>query len=110
MMEESMKRSILIQVAALFVLFVTSSVVLAYGSHTFTGKIVSVDPKAQTVVVKASSGEKTFHMEKSTTINVGTSTKLDDLQAGQDVTISYSTSGSKNMAKSIKAMAVHASK
>ncbi len=99
-----MKRSILIQVAALFVLFVTSSFVLA-SSHTFTGKVVSVDPKAQTVVVKASSGEKTFHMEKSTTINVGTSTKLDDLQAGQDVTISYSMSGSKNMAKSIKAMA-----
>jgi hypothetical protein len=102
MMEESMKRSILI-VAALFALCVTSSVVLAASSHSFTGKVVSVDAKAQTLVVKGSSGEKTFHMEKSTSINVGSSTKLDDLQAGQDVTISYSTSGSKMMAKSIKA-------
>ena len=98
-----MKRSILIQVAALFVLLVTGSFLLAASSHTFTGKIVSVDAKAQTVVVKGTSGEKTFHMEKSTSINVGSSTKLEDLQAGQDVTISYSTSGSKMMAKSIKA-------
>ena len=105
-----MKRSILIQVTALLVLFVTGSVVFAYGSHTFTGKIVSVNPKTQTVVVKASSDEKVFHMEKSTSINVGTSTKLDELQKGQDVTVSYSTSGSKSMAKSIKAMAAPATK
>src|SRR5262245_17832040 len=104
MMEESMKRSILIQVAALFVLFVTSSVVLAYGSHTFTGKIVSIDPKMQTVTVKGNSGAKTFHIEKSTSINVGSSTKIDQLQSGDDVTISYTTSGSKSIAKSIKAM------
>jgi hypothetical protein len=93
----------LIQVAALFVLCLTGSFVLAMGSHTFTGKVVSVDAKAQTVVVKGTSGEKTFHMEKSTSVSVGSSTKLEDLQAGQDVTISYSTSGSKMVAKSIKA-------
>ena len=105
-----MKRSMLIQIASLFVLFVTASAVLAMGSHTFTGKVISVDPKAQTVVVKASSGEKTFHMEKSTTINVGSSRTLDQLQAGQDVTISYSTSGGKVVARSIKAAAAPAAK
>jgi hypothetical protein len=110
MMEESMKRSMLIQIASLFVLFVTASAVLAMGSHTFTGKVISVDPKAQTVVVKASSGEKTFHMEKSTAINVGSSRTLDQLQAGQDVTISYSTSGGKMVAKSIRAAAAPAAK
>jgi ABC-type molybdate transport system substrate-binding protein len=104
MMEESMKRSILIQVAALLVLCVTGSAVLAYSSHTFTGKIVSVDPKMQTVVVKGNSGEKTFHIEKATSINVGGNTKIDQLQAGQDVSVSYSVSGSKHIAKSIKAM------
>jgi hypothetical protein len=110
MMEESMKRSVLIQIASLFVLFVTASAVLAMGSHTFSGKVVSVDPKAQTIVVKATSGEKTFHMEKSTSISVGTSKTLDQLQAGQDVTISYSTSGGKMVAKSIKAAATPAAK
>jgi hypothetical protein len=104
MMEESMKRSIFM-VAALFALFVTGSVVLASSSHSFTGKVVSVDPKAETVVVKGTSGEKTFHIEKSTSINVGGSTKLDQLTAGQDVTVLYSASGSKMIAKSIKAMA-----
>lgn len=105
-----MKRSLLTQVAALFVLFVTASVLLAAGSHTFSGKVVSVDPKAQTVTVKGTSGEKTFHMEKSTTINVGSSTKLDQLTAGQDVTVSYSMSGSKSMARSIKAAPAPAAK
>ena len=100
-----MKRSILTQTFVLFVVLLTGTVVLALGSHTFTGKVVSVDSKAQTIVVKATSGEKTFHMEKSTSIDVGTSKTLDQLQAGQDVTISYSTSGGKMMAKSIKAAA-----
>lgn len=70
-------------------------------SHTLSGKIVSVDAVANTVVVKTKKGEMTLNVDPAAKIRVGKETKLADLKSGSRITVSYKMEGENKVATRI---------
>jgi hypothetical protein len=103
-MEEHMKRSMVLGIAMVFVMLMYGSAMFAFSDHTFSGRIVMVDPKLKILVVKNhNNDEVTFHIRKGTEITVGGSEKLlGELQKGEDVTVTYAMSGHLPVAKNAK--------
>ena len=73
----------------------------AMASHMLSGKIVSVDAVANTVVIKTKQGEMTLNVGPDAKIKVGKETKLADLKAGSLVKVSYKTEGEQKVASRI---------
>jgi Cu/Ag efflux protein CusF len=67
-----------------------------------TGEIVSVDPSANTVILKAKQGEMTLTVDDKTRIMAGRQHKtLADLKAGTTLKVKYQVVNGKNMASKI---------
>ena len=73
----------------------------AMSSHIFSGKIVSVNAVANTVVIKTKQGEMTLNVDPNAKIKVGKETKLADLKAGSTVKVSYKMEGAEKVATRI---------
>ena len=98
-----MKRSV-VGIAMVFVMLMYGATIFAFSDHTFSGKIMMVDPKLKILIVKnRNNDEMTFHVEKRTEILIGGSPKLlGELQKGEDVTVTYAMSGHLPIAKNAK--------
>jgi D-lyxose ketol-isomerase len=103
-MEEVMKRSMVFGVAMVFVMSMYGATIFALSEHTFSGKIMMVDPKLKIMVVKDNNNdEMTFHVRKQTEILVSGEPKLfGELRKGEDVTITYAMAGDQHVAKNAK--------
>lgn len=66
-----------------------------------SGKIVSVDAVANTLVIKGKKGDVTLNVDPAAKIHVGKETKLADLQAGTMVKVSYKMDGEQKVATKI---------
>ncbi len=99
-----MKRSMVFGVAMVFVMFMYAATIFALSEHTFSGKIMMVDPKLKIMVVKDNKNdEMTFRVQKQTEILIAGEPKLlGELHKGEDVTITYATSGDQHVAKNAK--------
>ena len=73
----------------------------AMAGHVLSGKIVSVNAVANTVVIKTKQGEMTLNVEPDAKIKVGKETKLADLKAGSTVKVSYKMEGAEKVATRI---------
>lgn len=73
----------------------------AMAGHTVSGKIVSVDAVANTIVIKNKKGEMTLNVSPDAKIHVGKETKLADLKAGSVVKVSYKMEGEQKTATRI---------
>ena len=78
-----------------------SSKPAAMAMHTVSGKIVSVDAVANTIVVKNKTGELTLNVSPDAKIHVGKESKLADLKAGSVVKVSYKMEGEQKTATRI---------
>jgi D-lyxose ketol-isomerase len=103
-MEEHMKRSITLSVAMVVVMLMYGATIFALSEHTFSGKIMMVDPKLKIMVVKDNNNEEmTFHVRKQTEILVGGAPKLfGELRKGEDITITYAMAGDQHVVKNAK--------
>lgn len=101
-----MKRSMVFGIAMVFVMLMYGTAIFALAEHTFSGKIVMVDPRLQIFIVKGSNNnEMTFHVRKGTQILIGNEPKLlGELQKGEDVTVLYGMSEHLHIAKNAKVM------
>jgi hypothetical protein len=99
-----MKRSMVLGIAMVFVMLMYGSAIFAFSDHTFSGKIMMVDPKLRILIVKnRNNDEMTFHIPKGTDITISGSEKLlSELQKGEDVTVTYTMSGHLPIAKNAK--------
>jgi len=99
-----MKRSLVLGIAMVFVMVMYGSTIFALSDHTFSGRIVMIDPKLKLLIVKnKNNDEMSFHVEKGTEILIGGSPKLlGELQKGEDVTVTYAMSGHLPIAKNAK--------
>ena len=86
-----MKRSVTLSAAMVVVILMYGATIFALSEHTFSGKIVMVDPKLKIMVVKDNNNdEMTFHVRNKTEILIGGEPKLfGELHKGEDVTITY---------------------
>jgi hypothetical protein len=102
-----MKRSMLFGIAMVFVMSMYGATIFAFAEHTFSGKIVMIDPKLKIFVVKGTDkNEMTFHVRKATEIVIGGEPKLlGELHKGEDVTVTYATAGDLHVAKNAKVIA-----
>ncbi len=78
-----------------------SSKPAAMAGHTLSGKIVSVDAVANTIVVKTKQGEMTLNVAPDAKIHVGKESKLADLKAGSVIKVSYKMEGEQKTATRI---------
>jgi hypothetical protein len=99
-----MKRSMVFGIAMVFVMLIYGATIFALADHTFSGRIVMVDPKLKLIIVKSKNNdEMSFHVEKGTEILIGGSPKLlGELEKGEDVTITYAMAGHLPIAKNAK--------
>lgn len=99
-----MKRSVVLGIAMVFVMLMYGAASFALADHTFSGKIMMVDPKLKILIVKDSNNdEMTFHIRKATEITIGGSPKLlGELQKGEVVTVTYAMSKHLPIAKNAK--------
>jgi hypothetical protein len=99
-----MKRSMVFGIAMVFVMLMYGAASFALADHTFSGKVMMVDPKLKILVVKnKNNDEMTFHIRKGTEITIGGSERLlGELQKGEDVTVTYAMSGHLPIAKNAK--------
>ena len=98
-----MKRS-MVGIAMVFVMLMYTAASFALANHTFSGKIMMVDPKLKIFIVKGTgNNEMTFHVQKATEILIGGEPRLlGELRKGEDVTVTYAMSGDMHVAKNIK--------
>ena len=73
----------------------------AMAGHFLSGKIVSVNAVANTIVIKTKQGETTLNVVPDAKIKVGKETKLADLKAGSTVKVSYKIEGEEKVATRI---------
>lgn len=66
-----------------------------------SGKIVTVDAVANTLVIKGKKGDVTLNVDPSAKIKVGKENKLADLKAGTLVKVSYKMDGEQKVATRI---------
>jgi hypothetical protein len=99
-----MKRSMVFGIAMVFLMMMYGATIFALADHTFSGRIVMVDPKLKLIIVKnKNNDEMSFHVDKGTEIVIGGSPKLlGELQKGEDVTVAYVMAGHLPMAKNAK--------
>lgn len=99
-----MKRSLVFGIAVVFVMLMYGATIFALSDHTFSGRIVMVDPKLKLLIVKnKNNDEMSFRVEKGTEILIGGSPKLlGELQKGEDVTVTYAMAGHLPIAKNAK--------
>lgn len=105
-----MKRHVAI--AAVLVLMLGTVAMAVQGvPGTFMGEVSSVDAEAQTLTVQAAASEAdsmTFKVDAETQIQSAedqSSLSLEDIQAGQHVTVSYEESEGENVARTIEVQA-----
>ena len=67
-------------------------------ARTYTGTVSSVDTSAKNIVVKGKGGEKTFDVGDAKWKGYSS---LDDIKAGDKVTVSYTGKGENMTAKSV---------
>ena len=98
-----MKRS-MVGIAMVFVMLMYGATIFALSDHTFSGRVMMIDPKLNLLIVKSKNNdEMTFHVKKGTEILIGGSPKLlGKLQKGEDVTVTYAMSGNLPIAKNAK--------
>jgi hypothetical protein len=99
-----MKRSMVLGIAMVFVMLMYGATIFALSDHTFSGRIMMVDPKLKLIIVKnKNNDEMSFHVDKGTEILIGGSPRLlGELQKGEDVTITYAMAGHLPIAKNAK--------
>jgi Cu/Ag efflux protein CusF len=69
----------------------------------FKGSVVSVDPTANSIVVKGKKGEETFAVGPTTKLTLRKkAATLADFVAGTKVSVSYSVDNGKNVASAIR--------
>jgi len=58
--------------------------------HSYSGKIIMVDPKLRILIVKGKNGEETFHPDRYSTFTINGEPKLfADLHKGEVVTVTH---------------------
>jgi hypothetical protein len=71
-------------------------------THVATGKIVSVDAIANSLIVKTASAEDTFYVDSTTVVKSGkTKITLGELTSGAPVTVYYKKAEGRKLATSI---------
>ena len=87
----------------LSILFVFGFAALSFGAtKQVTGKVTKVDQKAMTITVQGRKGEVTASLDKKTKVVEKKAEKtLADVQVGAKVTLKYSKTGGKDIAKRI---------
>jgi len=71
-------------------------------THVATGKIVSVDAIANSLIVKTASAEDTFYVDSTTVVKSGkTKITLGELTSGESVTVYYKKVEGRKVATSI---------
>jgi Cu/Ag efflux protein CusF len=97
-----MKKTITVVVALIFVLAFTAASFAAAKVHQITGEVTAVDAAAKTVTLKAKKGEVVISVAEKTSIKEGKQKKsLEDVKAGDKVTVKYTEADGKMTAKSI---------
>ncbi len=69
--------------------------------HVISGKVVSVDAVANSIVIKGKKSDLTLNVAPDAKVKVGKETKLADLKAGTMVKISYKMEGEQKVATKI---------
>jgi Cu/Ag efflux protein CusF len=97
-----MKKTIAIVAALIFVFAFTAASFAAAKIHQVTGEVTAVDAAAKTVTLKHRKGEVVISVVEKTSIKEGKEKKsLEDVKAGDKVTVHYTEADGKMTAKSI---------
>jgi Cu/Ag efflux protein CusF len=103
-----MRKSVVLGMALLFACAVASFAVAAEkktprpGSHHVTGEVVSVDATAKTITVKEKDKDVTFTLaEKAKVMIHGKTGSLDELKAGDHVTVRYTEKDGAEIAQEV---------
>jgi Cu/Ag efflux protein CusF len=97
-----MKKTIAIVAALIFVFAFTAASFAAAKVHQVTGEVTAVDAAAKTVTLKHKKGEVVISVAEKTSIKEGKEKKsLEDVKAGDKVTVHYTEADGKMTAKSI---------
>ncbi len=97
-----MKKTIAIVASLIFVLAFTAVSFAKTKIHSVTGEVTAVDASAKTVTLKTRKGEVVVSVADKTSIKEGRKKKsLEDVKAGDKVTVRYTEADGKMTARSI---------
>lgn len=97
-----MKKHIFFLLGLMTLISLFATPILFANEQTYSGKIVTIDPKLRMFIVKGEGGEKTFVASKDSSFKIDGQPKLfGELQKGEEVTVRYSITNHKHIAKQV---------